>query len=234
MCAGPNCTRELPPDSRSDQTFCSQGCRLRAFRQRRRLDKLRSNSPETAQVLADEMSLTEQYEPVREHRAAQDPGDGLRQYSDYGQVPGDLDDEQTARVHAMLEADEARRVPRRPWSALRRAYAANPGVELADITQERTERHQAQQRAVKARSRAAPGQVQDPHNDQTRDAVAQRAASSRKLNKVYATADPRPPAQRQEFAFDAEQAQGSFYRGGRARGQQSRHADYQWNMRDGW
>ena len=76
-------------------------------------------------------------------------------------------DEQDARAHAMIEADAARRVPRRPWTALKVAYSRNPGVELADITEERAERHQAQQGAVKARlgasTRASRGQVQRAH-----------------------------------------------------------------------
>ena len=143
-------------------------------------------------------------------------------------------DEQDARAHAMIEADAARRIPRRPWTALKMAYSRNPGVELADITEERAERHQAQQSAVKARLRAAPGQVEDRFNEHTRDAVATRAIGSRRLNKARATADPWPVAQRQSFSFEAEQATWDAYRGGRARGQQSRHAAYGWNMDDGF
>ena len=241
MCTGPNCTRELPPGSRADQQFCSQGCRLRAFRQRRRLDKLRSSHPETATALADEMSLTEKYDRAREAKAASDPGDDLREFSDYGELPGDQDyddggqaDEQTARVRAMIRADAARRVPRRPWTALRQAYSRNPGVELPDITRERTGRHQAEQRAVKARLRSSTMQPQDRHNPVTRDAVATRATTSRRLNQARRAADPRPVSQRQEFSFEAEQATWDAYRGGRAPGQRARHADHAWRMDDGF
>jgi hypothetical protein len=192
--------------------------------------------PVPGELLPEEgpASLSEQYDRAREHQAARDPGDDLRQYSDFGQVPGDGEDEQTARVNAMLAADAARRVPRRSWASLKRAYSQNPGVELADTTQERTDRHQAQQRAVKARLRSSTMQPQDRHNDMTRDAVATRADVSRRLNKARATADPRPVAQRQSFSFEAEQATWDAYRGGRARGQQSRHAAYGWNMDDGF
>ena len=53
-------------------------------------------------------------------------------------------------------------------------YSRNPGVELADITEERAERYRAQQKAVKARLRAAPGQVEDRFNPVTDPAVATR------------------------------------------------------------
>jgi hypothetical protein len=118
--------------------------------------------------------------------------------------------------------------------ALKRSYARNPGVELADITQERAERHQAQQRAVKARLRSSTMQPQDRFNPVTDDAVAIRSTESRRLNKARATADPRPVAQRQSYSFEAEQATWDAYRGGRASGQRARHAEYQWSMDDGW
>jgi hypothetical protein len=231
---------------RRGSTYCSRAhkntARRARKRQREQVDTLRDRYP-----LAD-VSLTELDDRRREHRAARDPGEDLHEFSDYGELPGDQDgsypvsdydhggqaDDQTARVHALLRQDAARRVPRRPWAALKQAYSANPGVELADITEERAERHQAQQSAVKARLRSSTTQPQDRHNPVTRDAVATRANGSRRLNRVYATADPRPPAQRQEFAFEAEQVTGSFYRGGRAQGQQSRHSGYAWNMDDGF
>ena len=63
--------------------------------------------------------------------------------------------------------------------------------------------------------------------------MAIRATESRRLNRHYATADPRPVPQ-QEFDFTAEQVTGDFYRQGRAAGQRSANVDYRWQMQDGF
>jgi hypothetical protein len=236
------CGKPLSLDARGNQRYCGRTHKRQARRQAKRREEMHASLVTAAPLYAD-MSLSELDDRRREHRAAEDPGDGVAEYADWGQLPEDTSvsgygdggqDEQDVRVHKMLRTDAARRVPRRPWAALRRSYAANPGVEAADITQERTERHQAQQNSVRVRLRTAPGQVQDRHNPVTDDAVATRANGSRRLNKARATADPRPVAQRQSFSFEAEQATWDTYRGGRARGQQSRHSGYAWNMDDGF
>ena len=225
------CGKPLPPDARGNQRYCGRTHKRQARRQAKRAEEIQERLVTMSPPYAD-ISLTELDDRRREHQAAQDPGEDLREFSDYG-LPGD-GDEQDTRVHKMLAADEARRAPRRPWSALKMVYARNPGVELARITSERAERHQGQQNAVKARLRSSTMQPQDRHNPVTHDAVATRATTSRRLNKARAIADPRPVAQRQSFSFEAEQATWDVYRGGRARGQQSRHAAYGWNMDDGF
>lgn len=241
------CGTPLPPGARRNQRYCGPTHKRQARRQARRREEMQARLVTSSPPYAD-MSLSELDARRREHQASLDPGDDLRQFSDYGMLPGDDeqdddpyphnvyrdDDEQTARFRKLLREDEDGRVPRRSWTALKRVYARNPGIELRAVSQERVERHQAQQAAVQRRLRSSPMQPQDPFNEVTAEAVATRATASRQMNKAKATADPRPPAQRQSFAFEAEQAQGSFYRGGRAPGQESRHAAYQWNMTDGW
>lgn len=233
-CQRPGCGKPIPSRKRRDARWCSRSCENKARRAATMLGIPLADFAMSGELLPEEATLTEQYERGREHRAAQDPGEDLREFSDFGMIPGD-GDEQTTRFNQMIEADAARRVPRRPWAALRRMYAANPGIELPDITSERVERYRAEQAAIKARHKANPGQPQDRHNPVTRATVATRATESRRLNKHYSTSDPRPPAQRQAYSWDeAEQATWDAYRGGRARGQQSRHADVAWSMRDGW
>ena len=94
----------------------------------------------------------------------------------------------------MLREDAGRRVPRRPWAAFKRAYSQNPGVELADITRERTDRYRTEQAAIKARLRANPRQPQDAFNPVTRATVATRAGESQRLNHATATADRHRPS----------------------------------------
>jgi hypothetical protein len=147
---------------------------------------------------------------------------------------GQLVDEQDARFNAMVERDDARRMPRRSWWDLKQVYSQNSGIELAEITNERTDRYRAQQAAVQARLRNSPRQPQDRFNDVTRDAVADRATESRRLNHARAVADPRPVSQRQEFSFEAESFDGGPYRSGRPSGQRARWADYAWPTDDGF
>ena len=230
-CANPACRQPFLP-SQPSHTYCSARCR-EATKKRRQRFRLRRGKdagelivPPGTTVTSDDGGEPAHWSDIEAGRV--DPDLAGHTDDDGGQ------DEQDARAHAMIEADAARRIPRRPWTALKMAYSRNPGIELADITEERAELHQAQQSAVKARLRAAPGQVEDRFNEHTRDAVATGASTSRRLNKAKATADPRPVAQRQSFSFEAEQATWDAYRGGRARGQQSRHIDYAWNMDDGF
>jgi hypothetical protein len=219
---------------RRGSSYCSRAHKNSARRARKRsreqVDTLRSRYP-----LAD-ASLTELDDRAREHQAASHPGEVPADHGNSYSVndDGSQADEQTVRVRALLREDAARRVPRQPWAALKRAYSRNPGVELTDITQERAEQHQAQQRAVKGRLRSSTMQPQDRFNDVTNDAVATRANTSRRLNKVRVTSDPLPASQRQSFTFVAGQATWDAYRGGRARGQRARHADYAWQMDDGF
>ena len=93
----------------------------------------------------------------------------------------------------------------------------------------------ASKNIIKTRLRSSTMQPQDRHNPVTHDARRYPGDyGSRRLNKARATADPRPVAERQSFSFEAEQATWDAYRGGRARGQPSRHAAYGWNMDDGF
>ncbi len=226
-CANLACGSPFLPDQ-DGQKYCSARCR-EAMKKRRQRFRLRRGTHAGEQLVPPGTGVPKHWADLEAGRVDPD----LIEHTDTYDARGQADD-QTARVHALLRQDAARRVPRRPWGALKQVYSRNPGVELADITEERAERYRAQQKAVKARLRAAPGQVEDRFNPVTDPAVATRANGSRRLNKASATADPRPVAQRQSFSFEAEQATWDAYRGGRARGQQSRHAAYGWNMDDGF
>ena len=221
-CANPACGHPFLPEQDA-QKYCSARCREAAKKRRQRFRLRRGElpGPQGTSVMRD------------------DP----RQYSDFGELPDDFelaagiddedqDDEQTARFHALVEED-AERKPRWSWSGLKQVYNRNPGVELPDITTERTERYRVEQAAIQRRLRNTPRQPQDRFNGVTNDVVATKGTESRRLNRRYATADPRPVPQ-QQFSFEAEQINGSFYRGGRPSGQRSRHSDYAWQMEDGF
>ena len=220
-CANPACGDPFLPEQ-DGQKYCSTRCREAAKKRRQRF-RLRRGTGGGELLDPQGTSVTR---------------DDPRQYSDFGDVPGDfelaaeidddLDDEQAARFHEMVQADVAQRKPRWSWFDLKQQYNQNPGIELASITSERTDRHKAGQAAVQRRLRTSTGQRQDRHNAVTRDVVAIRATESRRLNHHYATADPRPIGQRQEFSFEAESFGGGPYGQGRAAGQRPGHADHSW------
>jgi hypothetical protein len=250
------CGRPLPSDARRNQRFCGKTHKRQARRQAKHREELHASLVARSPHFAD-ASLTEPHARPGKPDWRDDP----RNFSDFGEIPGDLlaaeldaEDEngihygnvepepewvqQDKRFHSMLQDDAARRTPRRtpraPWFDLKRFYNRNPGVEKADITQERADRYKSEQAAIQARLRNSKGQPQDRFNDVTKDVVAIRSARSRRLNRVFATADPRPMSQRQEFSFEAEQTTWDAYRGGRAPGQRGRYSDYAWNMGDGF
>lgn len=212
MCEGPNCSRELPPGSRVDQQFCSQGCRLRAFRQRRRLDKLRSNSPETAKALADEMSLTELAARRRGHRPDHwadieagrvDPG--LIEHTDHHDLvaladddPGDLAWSDTYRVQQAVEKIENHyRKLARPLLA---QQARNGGVRLPGLVKLEQECADKIDAIVKAHERAQaldraarrqPATVATAHERQLEQA-ALRSLAADLPGRRHRHAEPEP------------------------------------------
>ena len=109
-CSGPNCPRGLPPGSRSDQRFRSQGCRLRAFRRGGAWRSCGVHLLKRLRTLPDTETLSEKYERAREHRASLDPGEDLRAYSDFGDVPGDEDpgdDPEDYGIHVTERDDDS-------------------------------------------------------------------------------------------------------------------------------
>ena len=187
-CANPACGSPFLPEQ-NGQKYCSTRCRETARKRRQRF-RLRRGRDAGELIVPPGTTVTSDVGGEPAHLVDIEAGrvdPDLAEHTDDGGQ-----DEQDARAHAMIEADAARRVPRRPWTALKMAYSRNPGVELADITEERAERHQAEQRAVKARLRSSTMQPQDRHNPVTHDAVATRATTSRRLTRARATADPGP------------------------------------------
>ena len=79
------CGKPLPPDARANQRYCSRTHKRQARRQAKRREELHERLVTTYPPYAD-MSLSELDDRRREHQAAQDPGDGLREFSDYGQL----------------------------------------------------------------------------------------------------------------------------------------------------
>jgi len=231
-CGGP------VPKRRKDARFCSTSHRVMASRKRKHEREIHESL--VTRGLTDQ-TLTGLHDRARPpQRRDADP----REYSDFGEVPGDLelaaeidagyDDEQTARFRQLVREDSGQRKPRSSWADLKRRYAANPGVELAGITRERAGRYRAEQAAVQRRLRDSDRQPQDRHNRATQNAVASRGTESRRLNRMYSTADPRPASQREEFSFTGESFDGGPFRSGRPAGQRATHADYAWRMTDGF
>jgi hypothetical protein len=242
----PRCERCRDPfwPEQDGQKYCSARCREAAKKRRQRFRLRRGKEagellvPQGTGVVDESLTeLHEQAGPLRDWR------DDPRSFSDFGDVPGDFElaaeidaqREEDARFNAMIRQDEDRRTPRRrSWFDLRQVYNSNPGVELSEITQERIERHKAEQAAIQARLRSSKGQPQDRYNDVTKDVVATKGTESRQRNRVFANADPRPQSYRQEFSFEAESVDGSFYRQGRASGHRARYSDYAWRMDGGF
>ena len=185
-----------------------------------------------------DQSLAELHERAR---APQHWTDDPRAFSDYGDVPGDYElaaeiddehqgDEQTSRFHQMVEED-ADRTPRETWKRWR-SYARRHGTEHPEQTADRIERHRAAEAAKTARiDRSTAGRVQSRFDSRTSASVATNARESRRLNASHTD---QPPLAGPRFDFQAEQIDGSFYRGGRPAGQRSRHSDFAWRMQDGW
>ena len=176
-----------------------------------------------------------------------------RKYSDFGELPGDYErdaeydrwaeeraewQERDAALNKLLGVETQRQEERRTrtgsWFSLKRLLSRNPGVEPPAITEARVERARAEQRATVQRLQSAPGRVQNRFDASTSGNVAQRGAESRKRNKVYATADPRPASQRDQYDFSNQTVDGGPFGRGRLSGQRPGHADYRWQMTDGW
>ena len=220
-CANPACGDPFLPEQ-DGQKYCSTRCREAAKKRRQRFRLRRGKG---GGELLDPQGTS----------GPPDWRDDPRNFSDYGDLPDDFDlaveiDERDARFHEMVQEDAGQRKPRWSWSDLKQVYSANPGIELPAITKERTERYKADQAAIQRRLRNSPRQPQDRHNAVTRDVVASRATESRRLNHHYASADPRPVWQRQEFDFTAESVNGGPFRSGRPSGQRSQHSDYAWDL----
>jgi hypothetical protein len=123
---------------------------------------------------------------------------------DAGHLDGDYA-AQDKRIHELLGVDDEgapARASRRSWPDLKRLYSRNPGVEQAGITSERTERYEAEQRAIQARLLASAGQPENRFNGATRGAVGSRGAESRQLNRRPSASIPAPSVG-QRYVFSA-------------------------------
>jgi len=168
---------------REQARYCSRRCKElgRARRRRRgwRVTALRGNHP------VGETVLGEHNDP-----AGLDDEDGIH-YGDAGYAPAWA--EQDRRINAMLSEDQghrharSRKPLRRPWERFR-------GVEDPAAAKERSDRHRAEQRDVRARLTSSPGQPESRFNGATRGAVASRGAESRQLNRRAAMRTPAPSA----------------------------------------
>jgi hypothetical protein len=214
---------------------------MRWKRKKRNLEQARASysavHPET------DLNLTELYEraPLPRHRA-----DDPRNFSDFGDVPGDVElaaeidagtepewehDRHFARVVQEGQEGQEQRTPRETWRKWR-AYGRRHVTEDPEQTQDRIHRHQAAEAARMARiDRATAGRIQDRFDGRTASSVASNANRSRALNMRHAE---QPPVMSPRFDFQAESVNGGPYRSGRASGQRSGHADYSWNMSDGF
>lgn len=179
-CANPACGHPFLPEQDA-QKYCSARCREAAKKRRQRFRLRRGElpGPQGTPVMRD------------------DP----RQYSDFGDVPGDSelaaridaedeglfyddqddqDDDQAARFHQMVEEDADHRTPRETWKRWRAYSRRNPGVEHPDQTADRIARHRAAETAKAARiDQGTAGRIQDRFDSRTAASVAQNARESR-------------------------------------------------------
>ena len=249
-CQRPGCDNLIPSRKRRDARWCSRRCEGRATRAAKRLG-IELAGYGTPRVTA--RGGSESRGAARARPSAAATGRRSAGFSDYGDVPGDSelaaridaedeglfyddqddqDDDQAARFHQMVEEDADHRTPRETWKRWRAYSRRNPGVEHPDQTADRIARHRAAETAKAARiDQGTAGRIQDRFDSRTAASVAQNARESRRLNASHTD---QPPLAGPRFDFQAEQIDGSFYRGGRPAGQRSRHSDFAWRMQDGW
>ncbi|MGH3401884.1 MAG: hypothetical protein ACRDRJ_05080 [Streptosporangiaceae bacterium] len=141
------------------------------------------------------------------------------------------------RARAMLQADTSHSragTPRETWRTWR-AYGRRHGVEHPGQTADRVGQHQAEQAARKdrAKAKAVASGPHDRFDARTTGNVAARASESRRLNQRHVDRPPIHDPQTYDFELP-EQVDGSFYRQGRAPGQQARHSAYSWDLETGF
>jgi len=221
-CERPGCGRPIPSRKRQDTRWCSRSCESKAHR-------LATKRAEFAAAHPEEMSSYQAH--VR---------GGSESREDLSPAPEERAEwaERDAQLNKLLGVETQQREERRTrtgsWFSLKKLLSRNPGVEPPAITEARVERARAEQRATVQRLQSAPGRVQNRFDASTSGNVAQRGAESRKRNKVYATADPRPASQRDQYDFSNQTVDGGPFGRGRLSGQRPGHADYRWQMTDGW
>lgn len=252
-CERPGCGQQIPPSRGQNARWCSRKCEGKAYRTAKLIGIPVADYPPPGELLpvGSTETLADAYaripkKPTRDHP---------RQYSDFGDVPGDIelaaaiDDEQNieagtlihahpddVRINAMLRSDASAvraRTPQSTWRAWR-AYGRRHGIEHPEQTADRIRRHQADEaaRAHRIDGKAASG-PQDRFDARTQGHVASRAAQSRRLNSRHV--DLPPMHERQGFDFEPpEQIMDDFYRGGPRSGQQAKDATYAWHMDDGF
>lgn len=239
-CQRAGCGRPIPSRKRQDARWCSRSCESKARRAASRKARFEAANSDAAELLrAEAQTLAELHDkagPPRDRR------DDPRNFPDFGELPGDYDtaaeiddehqdNEQAARVRAMLRDDAGQRTPRETWKRWR-SYGRRHGVEHPEQTADRIERHRAAMVARVARiDQSTAGRVQDRFDTRTTANVARNAGESRRLNAGHVD---QTPAGSGVFDFQGEQVTGDFYRQGRASGQRSRHSDFAWNMTVGF
>jgi hypothetical protein len=217
------------PKRRTDARFCSTSHRVMASRKRKREREVRESL--VTRGLTDQ-SLAELHDRAR---PPQHWSDDPRVFSDYGDVPGDVElaaeiDEQDKHFHALVQAD-ADRTPRETWKRWR-AHGRRYGTEHPAQTADRIERHRAAEAARMARiDQGTAGRIQDRFDARTSGNLAANANASRRLNARYTD---QPPVMGRGFDFTGESFDGGPYRSGRPAGQRRTSSDYAWRMEDGF
>jgi hypothetical protein len=228
-CALASCRAHFLP-SQPGQRYCSRTHARTAEKQRQRE---RKKFGETVKELVTRRMETYDTDPPQH-------------WSDVEDEQGRLGDEDAAPVHeadkrfaAMIAGEDIpgrgtrSTTPGDLWKRAREFARRNPGVESAELTQHRIARQWAAYDASMARLDSyTAGRVQDRHDPRTASNPGRNGAASRRLNQRYTEM---PPAwTTAEFDFTNETTDGGPFTRGRPSGQRSRHADYAWNMRDGW
>lgn len=229
ICQRPGCGRAIPSNKRKDARWCSRKCEGRA---RRAAEKkaayeveygpLPSNSYEQD---VEDRSLAADDDLDDEHPAAHRPRKWVEDDERFAALIAG--DEGTVRNH-----HTPRRMPLDAWRRWRAESKRNPGVEPPEQTADRVARQRAAYDASMSRiDRSTAGRVQDRHDPRTAPNVAGNAIKSRALNAHYVE---QPPIPSPGWDFTNETVDGGPYRSGRASGRRSGHADYRWELPDGF
>jgi hypothetical protein len=127
------------------------------------------------------------------------------------------------------DADQC--TPREAWKRWR-AYARRHGTEDPERTADRIQRYMAAEAARMAKiDDNTDGRVQDRFDSRTSGNVASNARQSRAINARHVD---QPPVSTPSFDFRGRSFDGDPYRHSRAPRLRQVHAQYAWNMEDGF
>ena len=167
-CQRPGCGNQIPARKRQDTRWCSRSCENKARRSARLLGIPVADYPVSGKLLPEggpETTLTELDARRRAHQPAQDPGEDLREYTDWGELPedheddpGEIYDEAATSWSDRYKVEQALDKLRARYEEMARPYLQqlrrNPGVKPQALVELETEFGRVQDEILRGYERA--------------------------------------------------------------------------------